>query len=217
MAWIYKILNKINGKTYVGCTINKPAYRWHCHKKTLRKNIHRNIRLQRAWNKYGEINFEFIVLEEVSSLDRTIICEKEHYFRTILNSEYNISPTDIPGTLTEEQKNKLSKSLKKRYKNGFSDEHRKNISISHKGILLGTHPSDEVKKKISENRKGKCMGESHPVYKGKYIFSHPIHGEEIIHQWGIIKKYGLPPGSISKICSGKRHSIYGWICKGKVS
>ena len=55
---IYKILNKANGKFYIGST-NKVSRRWTHHKSNLKYNRHCNQKLQRAYNKYGKDNFEF--------------------------------------------------------------------------------------------------------------------------------------------------------------
>ena len=59
---IYKILNNINGKIYIGSTKNFNK-RWVTHKYLLRLNKHENKHLQYAWNKYGEVHFEFIKVE----------------------------------------------------------------------------------------------------------------------------------------------------------
>jgi group I intron endonuclease len=76
---IYKILNKINGKYYVGSAKN--IYdRWSDHKKDLKKSRHHNRHLQRAWDKYGKENFELVVVETCvpeALLDR----EQEHLTR----------------------------------------------------------------------------------------------------------------------------------------
>lgn len=62
---IYKIINKIDGKYYVGSTKDFDK-RWRKkHRKQLRGNYHYNQKLQNAWNKYGENSFEFQILEEV--------------------------------------------------------------------------------------------------------------------------------------------------------
>ena len=37
--------------------------RWDCHKAQLRGNYHDNPHLQNSWNKYGEENFKFEILE----------------------------------------------------------------------------------------------------------------------------------------------------------
>jgi group I intron endonuclease len=63
---VYSITNKINGKKYIGSTLNKTV-RFNKHKNKLNKNIHDNIKLQRAWNKYGNKNFDFDVLFEESN------------------------------------------------------------------------------------------------------------------------------------------------------
>ena len=60
---IYGIKNKINSKVYVGKTQTSFGDRWDCHKAKLRNNKHDNTHLQRSWNKYGEDNFEFYIIE----------------------------------------------------------------------------------------------------------------------------------------------------------
>ena len=66
---IYGIRNKINGHIYVGKTGMNFGDRWDSHKSLLRNGKHFNLYLQRAWNKYGEINFEFIIIEECVAED----------------------------------------------------------------------------------------------------------------------------------------------------
>lgn len=67
---IYGILCLITMKWYVGkaSSINP---RWWDHRKVLRRNKSKCPKLQNAWNKYGEENFEFYVLTEclISELD----------------------------------------------------------------------------------------------------------------------------------------------------
>ena len=62
---IYKIVCKPTGKAYFGSTKDwKPRKSQHlC---CLRKGKHHSVHLQRAWNKYGEENFEFVWVENVS-------------------------------------------------------------------------------------------------------------------------------------------------------
>jgi group I intron endonuclease len=74
---IYQILNKINGKKYVGSS-KDIRYRWNqSHRPQLRSGNHCNRHLQSAWNKYGEENFEFKKLE---SCDEKILLEREGYW-----------------------------------------------------------------------------------------------------------------------------------------
>ena len=54
---IYKILNKIDGKFYLGSS-KDIEHRWIDHIRELRKNNHHNDYLQHAWNKYRIIILE---------------------------------------------------------------------------------------------------------------------------------------------------------------
>jgi group I intron endonuclease len=77
ISGIYAIRNKANDKLYVGSSMSV-RYRWkQQHRTDLRRGLHYNFHLQRAWNKYGENNFEFIVLEEC---DENLLVEREGYW-----------------------------------------------------------------------------------------------------------------------------------------
>ena len=60
---IYAIRNKINGHEYVGSTIAGRETRYKQHVKLLRKDDHSSKPLLFAWRKYGEENFESILIE----------------------------------------------------------------------------------------------------------------------------------------------------------
>ena len=82
MIGIYTITNKINNKKYIGQSQNIKV-RWKNHKAELRHNHHSNTYLQNSWNKYGEHNFEFKIIEEcnIEKLD-----EKEMYWIEFYNT-----------------------------------------------------------------------------------------------------------------------------------
>lgn len=82
MIGIYKIENIVNGKVYVGQSINIEQ-RWYNHKNELNGNRHCNLYLQNAWNKYGKDSFVFSVLEqcELNNID-----EKEIYWIELYDS-----------------------------------------------------------------------------------------------------------------------------------
>ena len=65
---IYQIKNIINGKKYIGLSKNCEN-RFKKHKGLLKNNKHENIKLQNAWNKYGEQNFVFSIIEETNLKD----------------------------------------------------------------------------------------------------------------------------------------------------
>lgn len=76
MKCIYAIKNKINHKMYVGMTNNYKKRVEH-HLYELKHNKHHSQKLQRAFNKYGENNFEFYVLLEVDKMEGLELKEKE--------------------------------------------------------------------------------------------------------------------------------------------
>lgn len=90
---IYQIVNKINGKVYIGGTIDLRE-RFANHISELRNNRHHSIYLQRAYNKYGVESFYFEILDLCES-DWNIIEQLEQkYFNLckdiFVSNTYNI-------------------------------------------------------------------------------------------------------------------------------
>lgn len=67
MAYIYQIINKINGKSYIGKTEYSVEHRWKEHLKACRQEKNQSRALYRAMNKYGIENFECIQLKETNT------------------------------------------------------------------------------------------------------------------------------------------------------
>jgi len=86
-AYVYSIENKVNGKCYIGSTTN-PRVRWSKHKGDLNRKKHHSFILQRAWNKYGEQNFQFKILLECDKKDKI-----EYENRCMVLQSYNILMT----------------------------------------------------------------------------------------------------------------------------
>lgn len=176
MNGIYAIINKINGKMYVGQTGNL-TNRFYRHKYYLNKKQHASPHLQNAWNKYGEEAFEFIILE--SNMKDDILTKRERHFikkfktnnkkfgynvRIVSDSNRGIKyPPEIVEKNrqaqlgrkhTPESRKKMSEA-RKGIK--FSEEHLKNLSLSHKGKVTwikGKHFTPEQLKKLSDSHKG---------------------------------------------------------------
>lgn len=66
---IYSILNLINGKVYIGQSSSKIGInqRIRQHLSLLKKGKHDSKHLQMAWEKYGEYNFAFFIIEEAEN------------------------------------------------------------------------------------------------------------------------------------------------------
>ncbi len=156
---IYKLLNKINGKCYIGQTIQKLNHRISVHICGKDDNP-----IQRAIKKYGIQSFECSVIDNADLKD--ILNEKEIYWINFLKTKvpngYNVTNggDGRTGKLSEETKIKISQSLKGRH---LSEKTKRKISETNKGKpagtfnskgFLGKHHSDEWKRKIGDARKG---------------------------------------------------------------
>jgi group I intron endonuclease len=87
---IYKIINIINSKFYVGSAVDLKRRKTR-HFSELRGNKHNNRHLQAAWNKYGEQAFVFVVLEEVAA-DADLLTAENVWLHAHVGQEncYNI-------------------------------------------------------------------------------------------------------------------------------
>lgn len=177
MACIYQIRNLVNNKFYIGSTQHSFNKRKGEHLAELRKNYHFNKHLQKSWNKYGEENFKFEVIEELVfpedySKDITYehVIGREMYYINLLNPEYNLIKEIRGGKLgrlmSDEEKLEIGKrfkgrkhtleSIKKikeaRAKQIFSEDHKRKISKKLKGNknCLGIKQSEERKQSTRE-------------------------------------------------------------------
>ncbi len=90
---IYVIKNKVNGKFYIGSS-DDIRHRWYEHSYKLRKNKHNNPHFQNAWNKYGESNFEFLIVEKCNKDD--LLTREQYYINKLQpfkEKGYNICDT----------------------------------------------------------------------------------------------------------------------------
>lgn len=176
---IYGIQNKINGNIYVGKTGMNFGDRWDSHRTLLSGGKHFNQYLQRAWDKYGEDNFEFIVIEDcnVDELD-----EKERYYIKLYREQdlsYNLADGGEGGSflgkhlseetkrkigeknrinmtgrkLSEDTKQKMSQSQKERYEK-WTDEERRAWGILSSETARGYKWNDESRNKMIGNKNG---------------------------------------------------------------
>lgn len=181
MYCIYRITNKINGKTYIG---------QHKYKNLNDSYMGSGKILKQSIKKYGIENFEKEILysriqykETADDMEKFAIAKE----RAIGKAEYNIADGGTGGDVmspdvkrkmseirkkysgknhpmygkhrSEETKRKLSEALKGRpgYWCGkhLTEEAKRKSSESHKG----KHLTEEQKRKISESNKGKCHSE----------------------------------------------------------
>lgn len=169
MIYIYKITNIINNKVYIGQT-NNYENRWRSH-----KGCKSNHPLYNSMRYYGVDNFTFEVLCEIDDdqheADQFEIFMIEQYNSADRRFGYNLTlgGNCCRGGLSEETRQKMSKSAKKRtdesyfnfihYNKGkkLSKEHCKKLGE----VRKGSKHSEETRKKMSESAKGKKFSEEH--------------------------------------------------------
>ena len=138
---VYAIFCKPTGKVYVGSAANI-CRRWRNHRLHLRKGTHHSQHLQRAWDKYGECEFSFEVLEEATG--EALLRVEQRYIDKFMAADrargFNIAP--VAGST-------LGIKLLP-----FSLAHREKISSA----LKGKQHSAEHKAKSSAVRKGRPSG-----------------------------------------------------------
>jgi group I intron endonuclease len=170
---IYKITNKINGKSYIGQTTQPIGYRWRKH---LRKESH-CAALRASLIKYGSENFTIEEMCKAESLEQLNLLEQEFIvkFNTLTPNGYNMTTGGFNSSATDEVRLKLSaaksgqnhpmfgKKLTKEHKArigsalvGRSMSEKQKIMLSE--IFTGRKLSIETKERISKSnmKKIKC-------------------------------------------------------------
>lgn len=133
---VYKITNNVNGKVYIGQSINIKN-RWKDHINALNREDSSCTLLQCAWNKYKQESFSFEILELCSEDMLDEVETKYIDIYDVCKNGYNIEPGG-----------NANKHL--------SNETKQKIREAH----LGMKASEETRKKMSESR----MGEKNPMY-----------------------------------------------------
>lgn len=146
---IYKAVNTVNGKVYVGQTREslKSRISKHRHKSTTQVKYP----FYNAIRKYGFDNFEWSVLCEIYVDDIEVLNKAEKIFVSYYRSNvgrhgYNCTDGGGQCVMNDETRKKISTS-KKKYK--FTDEHRRNIAEATRNAMN----NPEVKSLMSQKKR----------------------------------------------------------------
>lgn len=216
---IYAIINKLNNKKYIGSAVNLHR-RKNIHLHQLRHKIHHSILLQRAWNKHGEKNFEFVVLEFCDP--KLLILKEQEYLDKFL-PEYNIckkAGSSLGLTRTKRQKENISKAHLGQipWNKGIpaSEEQKAKQSEIMKGKVSGAKGkkwSKESREKLSASLTGRKLPQEVKDKLSKKVIRIDIDsGEEISYNSLTIasRENCVQIANISRVCLGKAKTTGGF-------
>jgi group I intron endonuclease len=195
---IYLITNTVTGAVYVGSTSISLVTRWQHHRNCLNNQIHRNPRLQRAWNKYGEDAFDFTVAEYVNDLDIILAREQEwidRYYSLGKSACYNIAP--IAGSTRGRE---------------TSAKARQNISAAQKRRYSSPTARAQLRKNATQGYITIAARRS-KTYEG-FISPDGIEYRDVTNLNDFCRQRGLSCGHMHNVSTGKRLSHKGWTAIG---
>jgi group I intron endonuclease len=173
---IYKIINVINNKFYVGSAVDLKRRKAR-HFSELRNGRHNNRHLQAAWGKYGEQAFVFVVIEELPA-DADLLAAENVWLHEHVGKDYcyNIGVDAISPTLGWSGEKSPTWGRKRTpeelaAQNWTGRKHRDDSKEQIRQFLIGKPKSAEVRAKISATLSG----------EGNYWYGkkRPDHGQKV--------------------------------------
>lgn len=203
---IYKIVNKINGKMYIGKTELALETRMKKHIRCAQKK--KNRHLYDAMNCYGIENFEIIAMETCTTSKE--LCDREKYWIQFYNTMdrnigYNMQEGGTGGRLTPELHAIIGKKVAiARQLHGYkhSKETRRLIGLSHIGMTIPNDVRQKISQTLRETNKHRDFSKVYNHMRGKVGEKHPFYGH---HHSELSRK------KISEACLGKSYEeLYGY-------
>lgn len=123
---IYCIKNLTTQRIYIG-SADDIFHRWSDHLSKLKAGKHKTTALQNAWNKFGENDFKWDILEETAFED---LYEKEKYWMKFYGKDVMYNFKNIVLTTKIKKTEKQSKDLKEKLSKANSGENNPNSKIT---------------------------------------------------------------------------------------
>lgn len=193
MIGIYKFENKINGKVYIGQSVNiEKRYSEHLRVNNKDKSI-----FHFAIRKYGLDNFSFEIIEECEpqKLDELEIMYIQLY-KSLHPQGYNLTSGGRSKWKTcLETKEKIKKAKTGIKCKPFTQEHKDKIAFSK-------------------------IGSKNPMFdRTVFDFTHSIFGFKRCTKYELSKEYNLDSGHLNKLCKNSYgyKSVKGWKILTKIN
>lgn len=211
MQVIYKIQSKrIKDRFYIGrtCRLKQRVYK---HKTELNCGNHHSIKLQRHFNKYGEEDLEYTILETCTEEN---VLDREQYYIDMYTPYFNCYLSSFgreKGSIPWNKGKKLNYEVWNKGKK-MKEDQRLN--------LIGHKVSIETRRKISESKKGHKQSIETVEKRNKSLFKKVaqfnLQGIKLA-QYTSIKEAseitGCPAIGISVCCRNKQKTSAGFIWK----
>ena len=202
MAYIYKITNKINQKSYIGKTTRTPQERFEEHKKEAKRERSKDRPFYKAINKYGMNNFTLETIEECSD---EIASEREQFWiQAYATFKYGYNAT-YGGDGKPYVDYNLVVELYEQFKNQTKVAEIMGIHVDTVSYILDSMNIE----KISGSEVSK-------IVNSKAVKQIDKNTNEVIHVYDSAKqaerslKIKCSSNHISDVCKGKRKTAYGY-------
>lgn len=227
MIGVYLITNLVNGKRYVGCSINIKK-RWHYHRAPSKLN--NNLSIARAFRKYGVANFRFEIVEECA-LDQ--LDEREKAWIANLKPEYNRTAggRGRARPLSSAERAILSEKSKEQWRRMTPEQRHHRIENNLTGPSIGHKRSWEMRRRISATLTGRVIGpftqERRDSIRAGILKNGAAWGAKrykpiaqindkgrVVWYWASTKlaaaKFGINPSTITHVLKGSRKTAAGF-------
>ena len=224
---IYKIINNVNGKFYIGSASNF-LNRYKEHLSALKNNRHYNDILQRSFNKHGKEAYAFIVLEITTGkskkerLDTEDIYLKKYYDCGKMCYNLTFTAYSREGSTSknpESTKSKMSAVFRERSKNidyikRKSDSAKRTWGLKdYRDKMIQIANSEEAIQRFKINCKNKLSIEKMAFSKAKYwgkIISPIGVVHDVTNLSRFCKENNLHKPAMIAVFNGKSYQCLGW-------
>lgn len=199
---IYKIINQVNNKVYIGCTVSSLEKRFYEHLYRCFKTDYKS-KLYNSIKKYGEENFTIELIEEcdvnkIYEIEKKYI-EQYNSFKNGLNSTFG-GEGCLGYTHSPEIRKKISKAVikgdshkGKTYdilygKNGESEKKRRGESVKKHWDALTIEERTERKENIKQAKRNKSTHSIEFIKELKTKLKNGIKIKELSQQYPNIRK-----------------------------
>lgn len=212
MGYIYKIINNINQKVYIGQTTRNIDIRWkeHC------RHFKQDMPISKAIKKYGVENF---TIEKIEVCEDNLLDKREQYWikhYDSFNKEKGYNAT-FGGQRTGFEMTDKIKKVFSLWQSGFGQKEivektKLNVETVHNYLIKSGVTSEDIRERQKEILRRK---------KGKPTIQYSLDGD-FIQEWHSVaeaeRATGIGRRNIGAVCNGKRKTAGGfkWKYKGEV-